>query len=211
MLTVKFFAFNPFSENTYIVSASSGAAWLIDPGNYTPEETNQLKNYIAEKNLTIIEILLTHAHIDHVLGLQWAFDTFGLPVKIHPKDVEILERNPMTAKNYGFFIPPFSGKLEEIEEGTTLKLDDYTFETLHVPGHSPGSIVYHCAEEKLIISGDVLFEGSIGRTDLYKGNHHDLIDNITQKLWPLPEETKVYCGHGNPTTFGFEKNYNPFF
>ncbi|MBW8362647.1 MAG: MBL fold metallo-hydrolase [Kaistella sp.] len=211
MLHLKSFAFNPFSENTYVVFNDHKNAFILDPGNFSEAETAVLEKFISENQLNVQNILLTHAHIDHVLGLQWAFDTFKVPVLMHELDKEILDRNPMSARQFGFFFKPFEGEMEYLEENKTLKLDEDEFKILHVPGHSPGSIAFHSETQKFVISGDVLFEGSIGRTDLYKGNHEQLINSIKTKLFILDEETKVYNGHGNPTTVGFEKNHNPFF
>ena len=117
----------------------------------------------------------------------------------------------MNAVKFGFVFQPFKGELQFIQENEILKLDENEFKILHVPGHSPGSVAFYSEAEKLMISGDVLFEGSIGRTDLYKGNYEQLIESIQTKLFVLEDETKVYSGHGNPTTIGFEKTYNTFF
>lgn len=211
MLQIKSFAFNPFSENTYVVFAEDKSAFLVDPGNLQDHETSTLHKFITENNLTIKNIVLTHAHIDHVLGLQWAFDTFKVPVLMHEEDQEILDRNPMSARNYGFFFKPFEGDIQFVKENDMLDLSGNLFKIYHVPGHSPGSVVYHNETQKFMISGDVLFEGSIGRTDLYKGNHELLLEGIRTKLFTLDPETKVYPGHGNPTSVGFEKDFNPFF
>ena len=211
MLHVKSFAFNPFSENTYIIYNDEKEAFLIDPGNMPEAETQTLHSFIKTNELKVKNILLTHAHIDHIIGLQWAYDTFEVPVLIHFDEMEILERASFTAKNYGFFFPAFKGELQHIKEGETLMLGSETIEIFDVPGHSPGSVAFYSEAEKLMISGDVLFEGSIGRTDLYKGNYEQLIESVQTKLFVLDDETKVYNGHGNPTTIGFEKTYNPFF
>ncbi len=211
MLQIKSFAFNPFSENTYVLYNKQGNAFIVDPGNFSDAETDQLQNFISENKLTVRNILLTHAHIDHVLGLQWAHDTYKVPVMLHEIEKEILDRNPMDANRFGFFFKPFSGELKFLKENDVISLGDDNLEVLHVPGHSPGSIAFYSAESGLTVSGDVLFEGSIGRTDLYKGNHEQLIASVSEKLFTLPDETKVYSGHGNPTTIGFEKQYNPFF
>lgn len=210
MLYLHSFAFNPFSENTYVVYNDQKKAFLIDPGNFTPEETDQLTQFILEKDLEVVHILLTHAHIDHVLGLQAAFDQYHVPVLMHPLEQEILDRNPMDANRFGFFFQPFKGTVSYITEHDRLNLDEEEFQILHLPGHSPGSIGFYHAAQQLMVSGDVLFEGSMGRTDLYKGNQSDLLTSIRTKLFVLPEETKIYNGHGNPTTIGFEKQYNPY-
>ena len=211
MVTVKSFAFNPFSENTFVVFNENKDAYIIDPGNFGEKETEILEKFIFENNLKIKNILLTHAHIDHVLGLQTVYDKYKVPVLMHELEKEILDRNPMDANRFGFFFKPFDGEIQFLKEGETINLGEDNFKILHVPGHSPGHIAFHNFEQKLVISGDVLFEGSIGRTDLYKGNHEQLLGSIRTQLFVLDDETKVYNGHGNPTTIGFEKNYNPFF
>ena len=211
MLTIQAFPFNPFSENTYVVFNEEKDAYIIDPGNFTDEETDTLEKFIADNGLKVQNILLTHAHIDHVLGLQKAFDKYQVPVLMHPLEEEMLDRNPMDANRFGFFFKPFKGQISFIQENDLIMLGREEFKIIHVPGHSPGSVAFYHQPQKFMISGDVLFEGSIGRTDLYKGSHEELITNITTKLFILDEETKVYNGHGNPTTIGFEKNYSPFF
>ena len=211
MLQIQSFAFNPFSENTYVVFNEDKDAFIIDPGNFSEEETATLLKFISDNGLKVQNILLTHAHIDHVLGLQKVYDQYQVPVLIHPLEQEMLDRNPMDANRFGFFFKPFEGKISYINENETVTLGNHEFKIIHVPGHSPGSIAFYNEAQKFMISGDVLFEGSIGRTDLYKGNHDQLITNIKTKLLVLHEETKVYNGHGNPTTIGFEKNYSPYF
>ena len=211
MITIKSFTFNPFSENTYIVFNENKDAYLIDPSNFTDAETTVLEKFIEDHKLNIQNILLTHAHIDHVLGLQKAFDRYKVPVIMHELDQEILDRNPMDANRFGFFFKRFEGKISYISENEILSLGNDEFKILHLPGHSPGSIAFYNKTQKFMISGDVLFERSIGRTDLYKGNHETLITQIKTKLLILEEETQVFNGHGNPTTIGFEKNHNPYF
>ncbi len=211
MLHVQSFVFNPFSENTYVVSNAQKQAYIIDPGNFAEKDTNLLDKYISDSNLEVKNILLTHAHIDHVLGLQKAFETYKVPVLMHKIEKEILDRNPMDANRFGFFFKPFEGEISYLEENETLKLGEDEFTIIHVPGHSPGSIAFYNSLQNILISGDVLFEGSIGRTDLYKGDADLLLSSIREKLFVLPGSTKIYNGHGNPTTIKFEKNYNPFF
>ena len=200
MLQIKSFAFNPFSQNTYIVFNENKDAYIIDPGNFTDEETDVLLKYISDFDLKVQNILLTHAHIDHVLGLQKAFDKYQVPVLMHPLDQEILDRNPMDANRFGFFFQPFKGQISYLNENDLITLGKDEFKILHIPGHSPGSVAFYNDAQRLMISGDVLFEGSIGRTDLYKGDHDQLITNIKTKLFVLDDETKIFNGHGNPTT-----------
>ncbi len=210
MLQIQGFVFNFASENTYIIYNENKNAWLIDPGNMHPQETQAIANFIAEKGLKIQKILLTHAHIDHVLGLQWAFDTFKVPVSMHQEDQEVLDMLQASGVRFGMKVDPVKADIEYVKEGDELELDGEKFKIYHVPGHSPGSVVYHNENQKFMISGDVLFEGSIGRTDLYKGNYEQLIDGIKTKLFILDHDTQVFSGHGNPTSIGFEKQYNPF-
>ena len=130
---------------------------------------------------------------------------------MHEEEKDVLDRNPMSARNYGFDFKPFVGDIELLNEGEKYFIDEDSFEIFHVPGHSPGSIAFYNEAQKFVISGDALFQGSIGRTDLYRGNHEQLLESIRTKLFTLPEETEVYSGHGNTTQIGFEKNHNPFF
>ncbi|SIS80988.1 Glyoxylase, beta-lactamase superfamily II [Chryseobacterium ureilyticum] len=211
MLQIQGFVFNFASENTYVLYNENKNAWLIDPGNKSEQETNAIDQFIKEKGLKIEKILLTHAHIDHVLGLQWAFDTFKVPVYLHKEDQEVLDMLQASGMRFGFPVEPVKVDTIYINEGEELELDGEKFNIYHVPGHSPGSVVYHNENQKFMISGDVLFEGSIGRTDLYKGNYEQLIDGIKTKLFVLDPDTQVFSGHGNPTSIGFEKQYNPFF
>lgn len=211
MLQIQGFVFNFASENTYIIYNENKNAWLIDPGNMNPQETQAISNFITENGLKIQKILLTHAHIDHVFGLQWAFDTFKVPVTMHQEDQEVLDMLQASGVRFGMKVDPVKVDIEYIKEGDELDLDREKFKVYHVPGHSPGSVVYHNENQKFMISGDVLFEGSIGRTDLYKGNYDQLIDGIKTKLFVLDNDTQVFSGHGNPTSIGFEKQYNPFF
>lgn len=210
MLQLQVFVFNVASENTYILYNEKGNAWIIDPGNMNEKETELIDQFIKEKKLNIQKIVLTHAHFDHVAGLQWAYDTFKVPVVMHHEDQEILDMLPMSAGRFGLQIPPVNVDITYVNEGDQLELDGEKFKIYHVPGHSPGSVVYHNAEQKFMISGDVLFQGSIGRTDLPKGDYELLINGIKEKLLILDDETQVFSGHGSPTNIGFERKHNPF-
>jgi len=211
MFQIQAFVFNFASENTYVLFNENKNAWLIDPGNMNDQETKAIESFITENELKIEKIILTHAHIDHVLGLQWAFDTYKVPVTMHEDDKEVLDMFQISGMRFGFELDHIKVDLDYVNEGDELDFDGEKFKIYHVPGHSPGSVVYHHENQKFIISGDVLFEGSIGRTDLYKGNYEQLIEGIKTKLFVLDKETQVFSGHGNPTKIGFEKEYNPFF
>lgn len=210
MLQIQAFVFNFASENTYILYNENKKAWLIDPGNMNDQETQAIQKFITENGLQIEKILLTHAHIDHVLGLQWAVDTYKVPITMHRDDKEVLDMFQISGMRFGMQLNPIHADIEYINEGDKISLDGEKFKIYHVPGHSPGSIVYHNENQHFMISGDVLFEGSIGRTDLYKGNYEQLIEGIRNKLFILDDKTQVFSGHGNPTSIGFEKQHNPF-
>lgn len=210
MLHLQVFTFNVASENTYILYNDTKNAWIFDPGNMNEKETELIGNFIKEKELNITKILLTHAHFDHIFGLQWACDTFQLPALMHPEEQELLDMFSMSAGRFGLSVKPINVETEYISESDELNFDGEIFKIYHVPGHSPGSVVFHNEKENFMISGDVLFQGSIGRTDLYKGDFHQLTNGIKTKLFILNDETQVFSGHGNPTTIGFEKQHNPF-
>lgn len=210
MLYLKSFCFNPFQQNTYLIYDDKGTAYIIDPGNYTSSENDVLKNFISKKKLNLSRLLLTHAHIDHILGNKFILDTYGLLPEVHKDDLYFIENMAKSGAMYGINCDPSPTPQKYINDGDVITLGEYEFNCIHTPGHSPGSISFYNKQNKLLISGDVLFYGSIGRTDLPKGNHQQLIDSIKQKLFILDEETKVYSGHGQSTTIGFEKSNNPF-
>lgn len=210
MLYLKSFTFNPFQENTYVVYNDEQEAWIIDPGNSNATENKLLVDFLAEKKLQPSRLLLTHAHIDHILGNAFVHEQWGLLPEVHEADVFFIDRLPETANMYGVPFEASPMAKHFLKEGDELMLGDYVFNCLHTPGHSPGSISFYNAENKLLISGDVLFQGSIGRSDLPMGDHETLIKSIKEKLLILTDDVKVYSGHGPSTTIGRERTHNPF-
>jgi glyoxylase-like metal-dependent hydrolase (beta-lactamase superfamily II) len=211
MLYLKSFSFNPFQENTYVVYDDNGEAFIIDPGNYSSTENEELKNFISSKNLRPTRLLLTHAHIDHILGARFIYDTYKLLPEVNKNDLYFIENMERSGKTYGIPCEACPQPEKYINHGDKIMLGEYQFDCIFTPGHSPGSISFYNAQNKILISGDVLFHGSIGRTDLPLGNHETLLSSIREKLFILPPEVKVYSGHGPVTSIGFEKENNPFF
>ena len=210
MLYLKSFAFNPFQQNTYLIYDDEGTAFIIDPGNYGASEDQQLKTFIEEKNLRMTRLLLTHGHIDHVLGNKFIYDTYGLLPEMHPADLFFIERMSQSAALYGLSCEPSPLPQHFLAEGDNISLGKYTLTCIYTPGHSPGSLSFYSKENKLLIGGDVLFRGSVGRSDLPGGDHETLIRSIKEKILVLGDDIKVYSGHGNATTTGQEKKTNPF-
>lgn len=210
MINVHYFAFGPFQENTYVLWDETNECIILDPGNSTASENKKLSDFISQKSLNVKRLILTHAHIDHINGNKYVFDTYGLLPEVHEDDVPFIEKHMATATMYG--IPAIQSPMPKtfIKEGDVISFGNSALQTLHTPGHSPGSISYYNLEDKFIIGGDVLFYGSIGRSDLPMGNHNTLIKSIKEKLMPLGDDMKVYSGHGMPTTIGFERMNNPF-
>lgn len=210
MLYLKTFTFNPFQQNTYLFYTEEGAALLIDAGNSTAGEHEELKRFIGEKQLKPERFLLTHAHIDHILGARFILDTYGLLPEMHESEVYFIERMTQTAGMYGINCEQAPMPEKFLKEGDTIRLGSYELECLFTPGHSPGSLSFYNPGNKILFGGDVLFSGSIGRTDLPLGDYDTLIRSIQEKLLVLDDQVKVYSGHGPATTIGREKNSNPF-
>ncbi len=210
MTTITSFTFNPFSENTYLLSDEQGECWVIDPGCYTESERIKLKDYIAQNRLIPSKLLNTHCHLDHIFGNALVSDTYQLKPQWHEKENIVARGAKLAAMMYGIKAPEHRSPGNYLAEGDILKLGEAEFEILFTPGHSPGSVCFYNAAEKFVIAGDVLFRESIGRTDLPGGNHKTLIRSIREKLFTLPDEVVVYNGHGPATTIGHEKKYNPF-
>lgn len=210
MLYLKCFCFNPFQQNTYLLYDHEQRAILIDPGNSTASENAVLKEFIHSHQLNPERLLLTHAHLDHVFGNRFVFDEYGLLPEVHQDDLFLLERMEKTAALYGVDCEASPLPEKYLEHAQIIKLGEYQLDCIHCPGHSPGSIAFFIRDQKLLISGDVLFRESIGRTDLPGGNHQTLLNSIRNYLLELDAEVKVYSGHGPATTIGHEKFHNPF-
>lgn len=210
MLKLKSFTVNPFQQNTYLIWDSNLVAAIIDPGNSTNLENQMIKKFIAENNLKLERLLLTHAHIDHIMGNRFILDEYGLLPEVHEADLFLIDNMKRTADMYGVNCEESPKPEKFIADKQILQLGELTFECIHTPGHSPGSITFHFEKEKVMIAGDVLFNGSIGRTDLPMGDHETLISSIKTKLFPKGDEVKVYSGHGPATTIGKERISNPF-
>ncbi|MFN8295251.1 MAG: MBL fold metallo-hydrolase [Chitinophagales bacterium] len=204
------FCFNPFQENTYIISHSNGDCWIIDPGCYTLQEQKILTSFIEKNMLRPVKLLNTHCHLDHIYGNKFIADEYNLELGIHEKELPILQRADLAARMFGAKIPEKCEPGYFIKEGEDLVFDDITFNVLFTPGHSPGSICFSNTEEKYAIVGDVLFQGSIGRTDLPGGDYDVLIKSIRTQLLVLNDATEIFNGHGPSTTVGEEIKHNPF-
>ncbi len=210
MINIKSFEFNPFSENTYVLSDESGECIIIDPGCLTAEERDDVTGYISNQNLKIVKLVNTHCHIDHVLGNAFIKRKYGVELIIHQLDQPTLEAVQIYAPVYGFNNYEPSQADQFFEEGDEVNFGTSTLEILFVPGHAPGHVVLINESQEFCIGGDVLFKESIGRTDLPGGNHEQLIQNIHEKMFALENDVIVYPGHGPTTTIGYEKMHNPF-
>jgi glyoxylase-like metal-dependent hydrolase (beta-lactamase superfamily II) len=208
MLQVHKFTFGPFQENTYLLVAKDGQCAIIDPGCYEKSEEDILRKTIEEKGLNPTILLNTHCHIDHVFGNEFVHRTYGLEPIIHPKEEIVLAAVPRVADMYGLNYTP--SPRPKFFEGEEIALGDEKLKILFVPGHSPGHVAFYSKAHHILLSGDVLFKQSIGRTDLPGGNMEVLMRSIEEELLPLPEETKVYAGHMEDTSIGEEKRLNPF-
>ena len=169
-----------------------------------------LKNYVNENKLQPVLLLNTHCHLDHVFGNKFVNDTWGLLPHIHEKEKKLLTLAPASAEMWGMPFDEYQGEVEYIKEGSSIGLEGDEMEVLFTPGHSPGSVSFYYEKGGFVLGGDVLFSGSIGRTDLPGGNYDELIQSIQTRFFTLPDDTKVYSGHGPVTTIGFEKMNNPY-
>ncbi len=210
MLSVQAIEFNPFQENTYILYDETGEAVIIDPGCYESDEKRFLDEFIAKKNLTVKYLLNTHCHIDHVLGNDHVKEKYKVPFLIHEVELPVLKAVKTYSGNYGF--PAYHEILPDayFKEGEIVKFGTTELFVFFLPGHSPGHVGFYNEKQKILIGGDVLFQRSIGRTDLPGGNFETLIKSIHTKLFALPDEVEVFPGHGDTTTIGEEKISNPF-
>jgi hydroxyacylglutathione hydrolase len=210
-MKIKSFTFNPFQENTYVVYDDTKECIIIDPGCYTEKERTELRRFITSEGLKPVKLINTHCHIDHVLGNKFVSELWDLELYMNKEDLPLLENAGNIGKMYG--MEDYEGSpypKHFLAQDDILTFGESSFKILFTPGHAPGHICLYSKENNLVIAGDVLFQGSIGRTDLPGGDHSTLINSIITQLFPLPNETQVYCGHGPATNLGYEKEHNPF-
>lgn len=210
MLKIKSFTFNPFEENTYVISDETSECIILDPGCYSIEEKREIENYIFSNKLKPVKILLTHAHIDHILGNNFITGKYGIPIQMSSIEIALLKAAPEYGRMWGIEAEPSPDPELFVQDGIDIKFGETVLKTIFTPGHSPGSFSYYHVDTKNLFSGDVLFMQSIGRTDLPGGDYDTLIRSIKEKLFRLYDEVIVYSGHGPFTTIGSERRHNPF-
>lgn len=210
MLTVQPFTFNPVQENTYVLYNEKGECCIIDPGCYFASEEKALTDFIQQNGLKPVLLLNTHCHLDHIFGNKFVSKTYNLKLHLHAQEKAVLEHGPASGQLWQLPFDNYDGELVFLDEGQTVRIGDDELHILFTPGHSPGSVSFYDKESKFIISGDVLFQGSVGRTDLPGGDFATLEESIKTKLYALPEDVIVYPGHGESTTIGDEMKTNPF-
>lgn len=210
-MNIKSFIFNPFQENTYIVYDETKECIIIDPGCYTEEEKTILSQFITSKELKPVKLINTHCHIDHILGNKFTSEQWDIQLNMHKADLPLLENAGNIGKMYG--LENYEGSPYPkyfLDQGDILTFGESSFKILFTPGHAPGHICLYSKKNNLLIAGDVIFQKSIGRTDLPGGDYDTLIQSIINKLFPLPNETQIFCGHGPSTNLEYEKEHNPF-
>ncbi|ACU06346.1 MULTISPECIES: MBL fold metallo-hydrolase [Pedobacter] len=210
MISIQQFTFNPISENTYILFDETGECVIIDPGMYDAEEQNTVVKFIKEKKLKPVLLLNTHCHYDHVFGNKFVYDNWGLKPQFHKGELYVLQAMPGYVPQMGLHYELSPEPEVFLPESGKVNFGNSQLELIFAPGHSPAHLCFYAAADNFLIGGDVLFYCSIGRTDLPGGNHLQLINSIKNNLFILPDDCRVYPGHGQSTTIGFEKQHNPY-
>ena len=210
MLHIHHFTFNPFQENTWLIWADNLDCLIFDPGCYTSSEKLEFMKFIDDKGLKPKRLLNTHCHIDHVLGNPFVHKTYGLSPEIHSKDMSLLKAVEQYGQVWGINSEPQPEPICSLDALEDITIGGETLKLLFTPGHAPGEVSFYAPDSGFVIAGDVLFQGSIGRTDLPGGDLDTLIASIRNELLVLPDSTEVHCGHGPSTTIGQERRYNPY-
>ena len=209
MINIRYCVFNLFEERTYVAWREAGRCVVVDPGCREGAEQQALSDLLAREDLTPEAVLLTHGHIDHILGVKALQDRFGVPVYMHPADTAALDYNVRMAQRFRLNLPgDFSWT--PVQDGQVLELAGMRFEVIATPGHTPGCVCYLEREQGVLFTGDTLFAGSIGRTDFPYSEYDDEIRSILEKLLPLDPDITILPGHGSPSTIGHERTHNPF-
>ena len=206
-MLVRSFTGGDFAENAYVVTCeTTGLAVVVDPG----AAASHIVDVLKEEAVSVEAILLTHAHLDHVEGLGAIRAVTDAPTYLHVADRPMFDNMPAQAAMFGLSSPPLDPPERELEDGQTLEFGSCVFQVIHTPGHSPGHVILHAEEEELALVGDLVFAGSVGRTDLPGGDYQALFKSIRGHVLTMPDATRLYTGHGPPTTVGQERTSNPF-
>lgn len=211
MVQIKQLVLNPFQENTYIVYDKTGDAIIIDPGCYSQSDIDEVTHFVDANGLKIKCLIITHGHIDHILGIDALKSIYKVDVLGHADDLPLIKGSPEHAEIFGLHFDQAPTLDRTITDGEKIIFGNINFEIIHTPGHSKGGVCIFFREQKVLFTGDTLFNGSIGRTDLLGGNYENLIDSIQNKIFTLGDDVQIYPGHGNFSTIGYEKKNNPFF
>lgn len=210
MIEIDTLVFNSFQVNTYLVRDETSQCLVVDAAFYSKEEQQKFENYITENKLKVTGQVNTHCHVDHVLGTGYMKDRFKCPLRAHPEESALLANVPLMGDMYGLIVEPLAGIDQILGDNENISIGNHFLQSIHVPGHSPGSLAFYSSDGGFVITGDALFQGSIGRTDLPGGDYDTLIQSIRSRLLILPPETRVFAGHGPPSTIGREITENPF-
>ena len=210
MLSIEALVFNSFQVNPYVVRNDEGECLVIDPAFYLPEEVLAFDHFISSNGLTVKGQLNTHCHVDHVLGVKHMQNAYNCPHRAHVEESGLLKNAPLMGEVFGLKVEAISGIDQPVADEESIPLGRDNLKAMLVPGHSPGSLSFYAEDAGFVITGDALFQGSIGRTDLPGGDFDTLVSSIRSRLLTLPSETIVYPGHGDPSTIGEEALNNPF-
>lgn len=208
--TIKIFLFNDFSENTYLLYTEQGDAYIFDIGCRSKKEWEELRDYVRENGLRVVALLNTHAHLDHIFGVEFARKEWNVPFYLHKDDEILVEEASDYAQRWGVMMPHVGKPDHHLTHGQEFDLAGHTIRVIHTPGHSLGGVCFHIPSLRILFSGDTLFARSIGRTDLPGGDEPTLIASIKERLLSLPPDTTVLPGHGPRTRISDEAALNPF-
>ncbi len=210
MIKIAVLVFNPFQENTYIISDSTGECAIIDAGNYGDSEDEKLKKYIEEKGLKPTLIINTHGHVDHMLGVDYAKSQFNAPFALHGDDNFLIESAQTHGTLYGFNVKSIPSVDIDMSKMSEISFGETTLQIIHTPGHTPGHVSLFEPKSKSLFCGDTLFKESIGRTDLPGGDYTWIMKSILESIVPLGEDVNIFPGHGPKSDIGHETRNNPF-